>query len=98
MCSYIFYSIDFLKCSSYLKTRFYDLVFKRSVECLDLVLGVQKALSTFTVAAVRHRRYSRNKQIIIICSIFYEGNQDGILIKLGDLICKEWSKKTSLKR
>ena len=98
MRSDIFHSINFFKCSSYLTIRFYDLVFKSSVECLDLVLGIQKALSTFTVAAVKHGRYSRSKQIIIICSIFYEGNQDRILIKSGDLICKEWSKKTSLKQ
>ena len=98
MCSDIIYSIEFLKFSSSLTTRFYDLVFKSSVECLDHVLGIQKALSTFTVAAVKHGRYLRSKQIIIICNIFYEGSQDGILIKLGDLICKECPKKTSLKQ
>lgn len=33
------------------------------------VLGIQKALSTFTVVAVQSERYSRSKQIIKICDI-----------------------------
>ena len=80
------------------QSEFSAVITKSSVECLDHVLGIQKALSTFTVAAVKHGRYLRSKQIIIICNIFYEGSQDGILIKLGDLICKECPKKTSLKQ
>ena len=98
MCSDIFYSIELFKCLSYLTTRFYDPVFKSSVECLDPVLGIQKALSTFTMVVVQIGRYSRSKQITIIYDVFYGGNQDGPLMKLGDLICKEQSEKTSLRK
>lgn len=100
MYSDIFISAEFFNAHDISQPRFYDPVLKSTVECLNPLLGTDDMclLSNFVVVVVQSGRYSRNKQVIMICVIFYEGSQYGTLIKLWDLIWKEWSEKTSFKR